>query len=257
VKRPARRLPIFPCFSAFVMFFWIASAHAQGPTIVCQPLSGVPPTIDGGIGTGEWPAAGNMVLQPPNYQIVTFFTCVYDAQNLYVLVDAVGDWTGGEGDECLLVFDLPPSHKIVEIWETATGIVHRFEGGASGQSEMGFDGNRAYEFMINLGSIGLQRGRSIPFYSPAQFKSPGVWASMPYDSDSGKDNVFPYDLQVTAGPGPDASHVGIASVSGYATLVLYNQSPAPALSPVVMICVALLLVAMGVRLLHRKRQGSA
>jgi hypothetical protein len=239
------------------MFFWIASAHAQGPTIVCQPLSGVPPTIDGTIGAGEWPATPNLTLQPLNYPIETNFTCVYDAQNLYVLVEAVGDTTESVGDECLLVFDLPPVHKIVEIWSTATDIVHRFEGGSFGQSEMGFDGHRVYEFMINLGSIGLQRGRSIPFYSPAQYKDPGVWASMPYDSDSGNDNVFPHGLQVTEGPGPDTAHVGIASVTGYATLVLHNPSPAPALSPAGMICVALLLVAMGVRLLHRKRHGSA
>jgi hypothetical protein len=146
----------------------------------------------------------------------------------------------------------------VEIWSTATDIIHRFDGGSSGQSQMGFDGHRVYEFMINLGSIGLQRGRSIPFYSPAQYKDPGVWASMPYDNTGPdyRDNVFPYNLQVTEGPAVD-DHVTIGSVTNYATLTLYDPSPAPALSPAGMVCVALLLVAMGVRLLHRKRHRSA
>jgi hypothetical protein len=252
----AFRLSIFSCFSTLVMFFWIASAYAQGPTIVCQPVSGAAPTIDGSIGAGEWPATPNLTLGAPNYPIETNFTCVYDAQNLYILVEAVGDTTESVGDECLLVFDLPPMHKIVEIWSTATDIIHRFDGGSSGQSQMGFDGHRVYEFMINLGSIGLQRGGSIPFYSPAQYKDPGVWASMPYDAGSYKDNIFPYNLQVTEGPVVD-DHVTIGSVTNYATLVLYNTSPAPALSPVVMFCVALLLVVMAVRLLHRKRHGCA
>jgi hypothetical protein len=250
----AGRLAIFTCFSAFVTFFWVVSAHAQGPTIVCQPLSGVPPTIDGTIGAGEWPATPNMTLGAPNYPIDTNFTCVYDAQNLYVLVDAVGDTTQSDWDECLLVFDLPASHKIVEVWKSATAVVHRFDGGSSGQSDMGFGGHRVYEFMINLGSIGLQRGGAIPFYSPAEYKGPGSWASMPFDNGSTpvRDNIFPYDLQVTVGPG-DA----ISSVTNYATLVLYNTSPAPALSPVGMICVALLLVAIGVLLLRRRLHRSA
>ncbi len=261
MQGPACRLSIFPCFSALVTFFWIVSAHAQGPTILCQPLSGGAPTIDGAIGVGEWPATPNLTLQLPHYPIETNFTCVFDAQNLYVLVDAVGDTTDSLGDECLLVFDLPPVHKIVEIWSTTidpgVAIVHRFDGGASGQSEMGFNGHRVYEFMINLGSIGLQRGRSIAFYSPAQLKSPGVWASMPYDDEPPyRDNIFPYDLHVTEGPG-DIYHIGIGSVTGYATLVLHNTSPAPALSPAGMICVALLLVAIGVRLLHRRLHRSA
>lgn len=253
MRGPACRLSIFLCFSAFVTFFWIVSAHAQGPTILCQPLSGAAPTIDGAVGAGEWPATPNLTLQPPDYPIELNFTCVYDTQNLYVLADAVGDTTESNWDECLLVFDLPPSHKIVEIWKSDTAIVHRFDGGSSGQSEMGFDGHRVYEFMINLGSIGVQRGSALAFYSPAQFKGPGVWASMPYDNEPPyRDNVFPYDLHVTAGTGEV-----ISSVTGYATLVLHNVAPAPTLSPAGMICVALLLVAIGVRLLHKRLHGSA
>jgi hypothetical protein len=253
MRGPAYRLSIFTCFSALVTLFWIVCAHAQPPTIVCQPLSGDAPTIDGAIGIGEWPATPNLTLDLPNYPIETNFTCVYDLQHLYVLVDAVGDTTESNWDECLLVFDLPPSHKIVEIWKSDTDIVHRFDGGSSGQSEMGFGGHRVYEFMINLGSIGLQRGRAIAFFSPAEYKGPGSWASMPFDNESPtRDNIFPYDLQVTPGGGDE-----ISSVTGYATLVLYNTGRAPALSPVGMICVALLLAAMGVRLLHRRRHGSA
>ena len=253
MKTPAYRRSIFPCFSALVTFFWIASAHAQPPTIVCQALSGAAPTIDGAIGAGEWPATPNLMLQPPNYPIEANFTCVYDAQSLYVLVDAVGDTTESDWDECLLVFDLPPSHKIVEIWKSDTAFVHRFDGGSSGQSEMGFGGHRVYEFRIDLDSIGLQRGGAIAFYSPAEFKGPGSWASMPFDNAvPTRDNIFPYDLRVTLGGGG-----AISSVSGYARIFLTTNAVAPALSPVGLVCVVLLLAAMGVRLLHRKRPGSA
>jgi hypothetical protein len=251
------RLAIFTCLSAFVMIVWIVSAHAQGPTIVCQPLSGAAPTIDGTIGAEEWPATPNMTLGAPHYPIDTNFTCVYDAENLYVLVDAVGDATASVGDECLLIFDLPPAHKIVEIWNTGPSVVvHRFDGGSSGQSEMGFDGHRVYEFRIDLGSIGLQRGGAIAFYSPLEAKAGlGGWASMPYDHDSGKDNVFPYDLQDWETGDPGA--VELTAVAGYARLYLTTNTVAPALSPVAMICVALLLVAIGMRLAHRRQRRSA
>ncbi len=256
MKRRVSRRSIFPCFSAFVMLFGIASARAQSPTIVCEPLSGGAPTIDGAIGAGEWPATPNLTLQPPDYPIETNFTCVFDALNLYVLVEAVGDTTESDWDECLLVFDLPPHHKIVEIWKSDTTIVHRFDGGSTGQSAMGFDGRRVYEFMIDLDSIGLHPGGAIAFYSPAEFKGPGSWASMPFDNQSPtRDNIFPHDLQVTAGDGDV-----ISSVTGYSRLRLAGNAvsaPAPALSPGGMICGALLLVAFGVRFLHRRLNGSA
>jgi hypothetical protein len=235
-----------------VPLFWLVSAQAQTPVIVCDPLNGATPTVDGAIGAGEWPATPNYLLRAPDYPLDTNFTCVYDAQNLYILVDAVEDTTDADIDECLLVFDLPPTHKIVEIWRQA-GVQRRFTGGASGQSAIGFAGNRVYEFVIALDSIGLLPGGSIPFYSPVQYKEPGVWASMPYDGGTGTDNVFPVGLVLTPGYPPT-----ITSVSGYARLALATQAAsAPALSNAGMFVLVLLLAGLAFRVLRRRRPGCA
>lgn len=236
--------------------FWTGSAMAQGRLIVCQSVNGVAPTIDGVVGAGEWPAPPNRHLQPPDYPIETNFTCVYDAQNLYVLVDAVGDITDGNFDECLLVFDLPPDHKIVEIWKDG-GLVTRFTGGAAGDSSMGLDGHRVYEFGISLASIGLRPGGSIPFYSPVQYKTPGIWASMPFDSDDGRDNVFPDGLVVQSVWDPNSSTAVITSVTGYDRLSL-GMPPvgAPSLNAWGMIGLVLMLGAMGCLALQRRWSDS-
>lgn len=228
------------------LFLWCVPARGMAPRVGCGLLSGTAPTIDGSVGAGEWPAAAALHLQPPGYPIETSVYCVHDGQNLYMLVDATGDSTDSNLDECLLVFDLPPAHKIVEIWRddsNASGpIVSRFDGGASGQAAMGIAGHRVYEFKIALASINLQPGGAIPFYSPAFFKFPGIWASMPYDAATSRDNVFPNDLNVGTGPG-DA----IDTVSGYAMLSLGTLDPkaAPTLSRCLMAALALLLGLVG------------
>jgi hypothetical protein len=269
MKRYIARLRGVLVLSFLVSLLWSGSAQAQ--LIACQSLNGPAPTIDGVVGAGEWPGPPNLHLQPPNYPIETNFTCVYDAQNLYVLVDAVDDTTDSNIDECLLVFDLPPDQKVVEIWRNDDDpngpIRRRFESGAAGQSAMGFAGHRAYEFVLTLASLGLRPGSSIPFYSPWQEKFPGIWASMPYDNGCDpedeecdpeyRDNIFPHGLAVHAAWDPNSSHEVITSVTGYARLSL-GVAPvgAPSLNAWGMVGLVLMLGAMGCLALVKRSADS-
>ena len=159
-----------------------------------------PPSIDGVVGSGEW---SNLQITfqspeyPDSYVLPTYVYFMNDNTNLYVMVDAVGDTTDNEYDECLLTFnyqDSPPYFQhYAELIGTSTSWT---EGGtiASYDGAVGFNGHKVYEFSIPLNAINAQPGQPIDFCSPAY----GIkGASIPYDSDGPKDNVWPQGLDVS------------------------------------------------------------
>ena len=86
-------------------------ATAKGPTLGSTFITGNPPTIDGVVNPGEWPGSPQIVFDqntpnPNNYLYVmpTYVYILNDLENLYFLVDAVGDTVANDEDECLLVF---------------------------------------------------------------------------------------------------------------------------------------------------------
>jgi len=73
-------------------------------TYTC-PFTLTPPTIDGTVSLTEWPGSPRFNIPSP---INTYFYCMVDGANLYVMVDAVGDTSTSYNhdtcDECLLTF---------------------------------------------------------------------------------------------------------------------------------------------------------
>lgn len=201
-----------------------------GDNIASQALTGAPPTIDGQKGTGEWTGSPTLSLRGPSYPIDTDIYFRHDGNNMYVLVDAIGDVTDGHLDECLLVFDLPPNAKIAEMWKD-TGLTPQTQanpGTVATAYAMGMSGgHRVYEFQIPHSNLGIRPGQSIPFYSPAIAKQPGLgyYASIPYDSEPPiRDNVYP------AGMDAEGSSWNITYVSDYSTLQVGPNATIPTLN---------------------------
>ena len=63
-----------------------------------------PPNLNGQMSAGEWNNLG-ITMTPPSYPIEAYAYFMNDGTYLYVLVDAVGDNTSDNLDECLLVFN--------------------------------------------------------------------------------------------------------------------------------------------------------
>lgn len=219
-----------------------------------QPLSGAAPAIDGIKSNGEWSGAPSISLRTP-YPIDTDIYFRHDSQNLYVLVDAIGDVNDNNLDECLLVFGLPPSHKIAEMWrnDSLLPVTQANPGTVATAYAMGMTaGNRVYEFRIPFSNLGIQPGQSIPFYSPMIMKGPGWYgASIPYDAQDGRDNEYPSDLIVTTSGAPTT----ITGVSNYSTLYTQAISTSiPTLSEWGMMLLSGLLALGAVFALRRQRQ---
>lgn len=219
-------------FSAFALATASSLALAVTPTFNSLPLSGPSPTIDGVMASGEWSGAPQIQMTNPDYPITTNVYFRHDTTYLYALVDAMGDTTDGNYDECLLVFDLPPNMKVAEIWKDPSGIIRR-PGTVADLSEMGMSGgHRTYEFRIPFSALGIEPGQSLPFYSPKVEKMNGAFASIPFDSVNGildgtdPDNVYPSNLNVVNYFDP----VNV-QITNYATLgILPITSDIPALS---------------------------
>ena len=246
-----------------VMAIFISAVSVSYAAINSNPLVGPAPTIDGAVGTSEWQGAYQLHLIPAdNYPVETYVYFLNDATYLYVLVDAIGDQSAEDNDECLLVFGLPPSpgYHAIEIWGPLASLSRVFSNGASGSSDKGFgtspDGpiaHRIYEFQLNLASIGLQPGGSTAFYSPKSLKSGSIhYASMPYDAITGYDNVYPAGLITTESGNPAI----ITSVSGYDTLTASSHVSLPTLSEWGIIIFSVLLALSALVFGRRKRRSS-
>lgn len=203
----------------------ITTSTLAADNLFSTPLSGPPPTIDGLKGTGEWTGAANLSLRTPTYPIDTDVYFRNDSTNLYVLVDAIGDTTDSNLDECLLVFGLPPNVKIVEMWrdDSKNPVVQKNGSSAATAYNMGMSGgHRVYEFRIPLSNLNLQPGQSTEFYSPISLKQGYIhYASMPFDAGTNRDNVYPTGLSVTSSGNP----LTITSVTGYSTVQLAAAQP--------------------------------
>lgn len=191
----------------FVLIFYLPSSHAVIPLVNCRALSGSPPVIDGVVSPGEWPDVSQMTIDPtadinPN-EILTYFYCVNDGSNLYILVDAVGDQTDDSNcDECFFRFGLDPNIFDVDIWIKKNPLVT--SGSvlpADSKAEIGFgtsqndssNDHRIYEFRIPLSSINMLPGQTIAFSSP-QVGKYCFRSSMPFDGSTNRDNVWPPGL---------------------------------------------------------------
>jgi hypothetical protein len=158
-----------------------------------------PPSIDGIIESGEW---SNLQITfqspeyPDSYVLPTYVYFMNDNTNLYVMVDAVGDTTDGASDECLLTFNYQDSPPYFQHYAELIGTSTSWgEGGniASYDGAVGFNSHKFYEFAIPLSAINAQPDQPIDFCSPAY----GIkGASISYDSETSKDNVWPQGLDV-------------------------------------------------------------
>ena len=198
-------------------------ATAKGPTLGSTFITGNPPTIDGVVNPGEWPGSPQIVFDqntpnPNNYLYVmpTYVYILNDLENLYFLVDAVGDTVANDNDECLLVFGVGDEIFVGEAFGDGTanpctpdGVEVSVGFGASFNSTTP---HRIYEWKIPLASINASPGQPIDFSSPRYLKFSGPVCSalgvgsMPYDADLydhdgdsntpmvNRDNIWPPDI---------------------------------------------------------------
>lgn len=183
--------------------FLICAAGLVPPTyaplssrpVISSQWTNSPPVIDGKFPAGEW---SNLQISiqgpsyPDSYVKPTFVYFMNDRTRLYVLVDAPGDITDGDNDECLSVFGFVQK-VYVEITNANGGTQYHGDFDAAA----GYDGSpndagshKIYEFSIPLNFIGAELGKPIDFSSPLV----GKHVSMPYDSSTTHDNVWPVGL---------------------------------------------------------------
>jgi hypothetical protein len=208
------RVSFFSVFSfLLVLTFCVPSSHAAGPGLNCVPVTGAPPDINGTMSPGEWPGTPQLTISTP---IQTDIYCRTDAQNLYILVNALGDTTDDyidspctgssffRCDECLLVFGDADQTTVylAEVWGKAGNIIGTNEHfPTNGEVAIGYNGHRFYEWKIPLSSINAVPGQTIDFSSPRICKvSIGETclssASMPYDGSTTLDNEWPAGVDV-------------------------------------------------------------
>jgi hypothetical protein len=194
------------------------------------------PTIDGVFSHAEW-TNPQLLIETP---IPTSVYFANDRDFLYILVDAAnaagGDYTEGEGDHCLLMFDtnndevISKGHEDLFIiygngykWHAVAaqdGIVSWIEH-CNFDSHVGLEGvvgfgdspnspinHRIYEFQIPLSLLGASPGDTIGFVSAGQP------ASIPFDVDTSRHNIWPPNATVT-------------DMATWGDLVLASSSTAP------------------------------
>jgi len=180
-------------------------AYSQKPTINSQ-WTNSPPAIDGKFTDGEWSnlqITFNSPEYPADYVLPTYAYFLNDESNLYVLVDAVGDTTDADLDECLLIFDNNSNptdgFTVVRIqgindptkWTKSSDNFIAAIGYDSSPNSP--DAHKIYEFAIPFTFIDTQPGQSFDFCSP-YWKSPLPAGSMPLDSETQYDNIWPQGL---------------------------------------------------------------
>jgi hypothetical protein len=234
-------------------------ADAVRPSISAY-LTRTPPVINGAVGPGEWIGPPQITFDgstpnPQSYQYVipTYVYFMVDGQNLYILVDAVGDTQQNNADECLLVFGVGPETFTAEVFGDGTtnpcmpsGIQAAVGFGPSPNSSTP---HRIYEWKIPFASIHAIPGQPIDFSSPYTAKfapcpSSGA-GSMPYDADTYRDNVWPPDLGI---PADNRNVWGILDVP--------LATGAPILNEWGLIALSLLLAASAFWFIARRKRGA-
>jgi len=178
----------------------------------------LPPTIDGEFSHGEWTGPQLLIDSP----IPTNVYFSNDDAFLYVCVDAAdeaaGDFTQNGSDHCLLMFDTN-NDEIISAGHEDLFIIHgdgykwhavaALDGVASWEECCNFDADpglegvagfgespnsgsqhRIYEFQIPLSLLGASPGDTIGFVSAGQP------ASIPFDDDTSRHNIWPPDATV-------------------------------------------------------------
>jgi hypothetical protein len=177
---------------------FIPSAYSARPVIYSK-FTSTPPIIDGVFTQGDtWTTNLQITMLEPEYPITAYVYILNDEDYLYFLVDAAGDTTNGESDECLLVFNFNPPYIKVQV--KGQGGDHT--SGLPYDGVIGYDSSpnsanshKIYEFRILWAYIGISAGQPIDFSSP-----PWKSVSMPYDGGGdgspSRDNVWPKSLVV-------------------------------------------------------------
>ena len=198
-----------PCVIIVLLFVSAAMttvpfAYSQKP-VINSHWTDNPPNIDGKFLAGEW---SNIQITfsspeyPSDYVLPTYAYFLNDGSNLYVLVDAVGDTTDDSNDECLLIFDNnsdpTDGFTVVRIlgssdpmtWTKSSENFNAAIGYDSSPNSP--DSHKIYEFAIPFTVMNTQPGQSFDFCSPFYKSAPA--GSMPFDSNTGYDNVWPQGL---------------------------------------------------------------
>jgi hypothetical protein len=194
------RRPVLLCVVVLLFMMLVVpvvrSAPADRPVIHSR-WTETAPSINGAFETGEW-SGPQIVFQAPTYPasyvLPTYAYFVNDLSNLYVMVDAVGDTTESVRDECAFVLNFDSATRVI-VFVTAQSTGQTSSAGVSTMVGFGASPNsatphRIYEFSIPLTLISATPGQSIDFSSPNVFFKP----SMSYDIESGRDNVWPLNL---------------------------------------------------------------
>ncbi|RJP86593.1 MAG: IPTL-CTERM sorting domain-containing protein [Desulfobacteraceae bacterium] len=196
----------------FLLFILVVSiplsAQAARPGLTSHEITGNAPTIDGVMGPGEYAGLPQIVFDESSpatqgfaYIVPTYVHFCNDQNNIYVIVDAVGDETQDGGDECLLIFANGEDYILAEGFADGNscpeGITY-----ASGFSSSKYSAtsHRIHEWRIPLSKINAGPGQLIDFCSPNDSKYKCLRAagrpggSLGYDETTGQDNIWPPGL---------------------------------------------------------------
>jgi hypothetical protein len=190
MKFPIKKLVMFVLV---LSLFNVYQAFAVRPILI----SGFeqPPNVDGVFTPSEWDTyqlyIPNNTLLNGHTTIETFFYFKNDLNYLYIMVDATGDPTQDDWDECLFYFhsdgvirDLRVFGSDGKLENENYTLVAGF-----GPSPNNPDLHRIYEWKISLNYLNAEVGKDIDICSPF-FKG----GSAPYDESSNRDNVWPEGL---------------------------------------------------------------
>ncbi len=197
---------------------------STGP-VVRSVWTGSAPVIDGKFVAGEYDDPQIVFNVPPynNSYLNTSVHFVNDAKWLYVLVDATGDQTDNPLDEALLVFGYSPNAigSTIVAFRGVAGFECTYLGVNAAPShdcvvprnthvKIGYDvspnsiySHKIFEAIIPLDTIG-KSGQAINFSSPKANVFPLCMGkgcqggSLGYDSETGKDNVWPQGLVLSS-----------------------------------------------------------
>lgn len=177
------------------VIFALISVTLLGPVcwaarlVVSSRWTSTPPRIDGRFQMGEYSGPQISMTAPP-WEMDAYAYFNNDDLNLYVLVDVVGDTTDDPGDLSYLVFSYSNPKSVTAAGTDGSTWMNDY------QAVVGFAASpnsavkhKIYEFMILLSYLNLRPGQQVDLCSPRHGKP-----SIAYDSLTGRDNVWPLDL---------------------------------------------------------------
>ena len=191
-------------FLLFLCFITPSGVLGNGRILLISEYDSVPPNIDGFFPPGEW-SNHQIYIEGGVTTIETYVYFVNDGSNLYVMVDAIGDESDDDRDECLLSFFSNGVLTEAEIMgpdgTVKSGSFYAVIGYRDSPNNA--EDHKMYEWRIPLSLINAEPGQSIDFCSPPFKHKPFETVSMPYDEETGRDNVWPegvtYDTLETWG----------------------------------------------------------